>query len=253
MRFDRDTLKRFQFSKTNSININCSTCHKGVLSVVPDKFIKEKTAYVKASEKEDYFNGYDYEAKVCYLFMCNNRKCQEPYLAVGIEFEDIQFEYDHRSGDSEEVEITTFRPLFFTPTVHIFNLHNSIPKSIANELVKSFSLFFSDLSSAANKIRISVELLMNEFNVPPSHYLDARIKEFEKTHVDIAGKLLATKIIGNSGSHVAEISKDDVIDAYEIMDYVLEELYTRKARQAEVHTIAANIVAKEKQRKKPQI
>ena len=91
---------------------------------------------------------------------------------------------------------------------------------------------------------------MNEFNVAPSQFLDKRIKEFEKTHVDIADKLLATKIIGNSGSHVAEISKDDVIDAYEILEYVLEELFTRKARQVEVQAIASNIVAKEEQRKK---
>jgi hypothetical protein len=250
MKFDRDTLKKFTFSKNNTINIACGTCHKGILIPDNNKYIKEKTASVKASEREEYYSSYDYEAKACYLLMCNNPKCKEPYLVVGIVFEDIDYVYDHRSGEDNETEITTFKPLFFTPVVHVFDLHKSVPKLVADEMIKSFGLFFNDLSSAANKIRIAVELLLNEFGIAASVYMDRRIKEFKKIQPDVADKLSATKIIGNSGSHVAEISRDDVIDAYEMMEFVFDELFTRKVRKVEVESIASKIVAKETQRKK---
>jgi len=42
---------------------------------------------------------------------------------------------------------------------------------------------------------------------------------------EIAIKLLALKWLGNKGSHTENMSKNDVLDAYEILDSVLDELY----------------------------
>jgi len=45
--------------------------------------------------------------------------------------------------------------------------------------------------------------------------------------------MLAIKWLGNAGSHAeGAVTLDDVMDAYDLIDHVLQELYTQKARKA---------------------
>lgn len=259
MNFDRDILMYFHFSKVRSINIKCSNCHTGILVPVKtqDKIIKEKTAYLKSSEKEEYYNGYDYELRCCYVFLCNNRECEESYLVIGKEYEDGEYEYNPATGYEERIDITFFQPLYFYPTIHLFDLSKHIPKAISDEVIKSFSLFFNDLSSSANKLRLVLELVMNNLNIPminnkgKSIDLHNRILLFGKIDSDMSEKLLATKIVGNSGSHVGHIEKSDIIDAFEIIEDALYELYVRKQKSIELKNKTQAIIAKNKAPKKP--
>ena len=56
--------------------------------------------------------------------------------------------------------------------------------------------------------------------------LHARIIEYRKKNQQLADLLLAVKWIGNSGSHDSKITKDDTLDAYRILEYVLTKLYS---------------------------
>ena len=50
-------------------------------------------------------------------------------------------------------------------------------------------------------------------------------------HKDLSDRLLAIKWLGNFGSHGSEkITIDDVLDAYEIMEDVLHEVYPDRGR-----------------------
>ena len=44
---------------------------------------------------------------------------------------------------------------------------------------------------------------------------------------EVAEHLLAIKWIGNSGSHVGELSQKDLLDGFELVEYALEKLYSK--------------------------
>ncbi|MCG2787057.1 MAG: DUF4145 domain-containing protein [Anaerolineae bacterium] len=52
-----------------------------------------------------------------------------------------------------------------------------------------------------------------------------RIVDFEKSKPEIAQKLFAIKWLGNDGSHSANMTKNDVLDAYEILEIILDDLF----------------------------
>ena len=46
------------------------------------------------------------------------------------------------------------------------------------------------------------------------------------------GHLLALKLIGNEGAHAANIDAEDLLTAFELMEYTLHELYRPAAKHA---------------------
>lgn len=43
--------------------------------------------------------------------------------------------------------------------------------------------------------------------------------------------LLAVKIIGNEGSHIGEIMLEDILDAYEILEVLIEHTYVNNQKE----------------------
>jgi len=58
--------------------------------------------------------------------------------------------------------------------------------------------------------------------------LHARIEMFRPTASHLGDKILAVKWLGNSGSHLTGLKREDVIKAYEMYSYVLEELFDKR-------------------------
>ncbi len=112
------------------------------------------------------------------------------------------------SADSLSVLI----PEYFTPHLLIFPLKEEYPKNIQKELAKSFSSFFSDSSSAGNKLRICIERFLDSQKISQNNNLHQRIVDFKKSNKDLGSMLLAVKWLGNEASHAAEIDKKDFYD-----------------------------------------
>ena len=137
------------------------------------------------------------------------------------------------------------RPEYFSPALPIIKICEDLPSEIANELSASFSLFFLNSSSSGNKVRSSVELILDNLNIsrfkigengevinnksgyPIENSLHTRIIEFSKKHDHLGDILLAIKILGNEASHSNNLSKEDLIEAYGVIDYLIDELYVR--------------------------
>jgi hypothetical protein len=58
--------------------------------------------------------------------------------------------------------------------------------------------------------------------------LHKRIEIYEKTNPEVSSFLLAIKWIGNAGSHFSDVKNDDVLDAYELLEFSLDQLFTDK-------------------------
>lgn len=133
--------------------------------------------------------------------------------------------------------ITEYIPGHFTDAPPIITLPPRIPESVGKQVNRSFQLFWLDAPSCANSIRSAVEELLTAQGVNRTNGrsktgkarrmlgLHQRIELFQRRKPNLADKLFAIKWIGNAGSHVDSLERDDLLDAYEILQYVLDDLY----------------------------
>lgn len=142
--------------------------------------------------------------------------------------------YDNHHNEYIEEYNDVFYPLHFYPPLNLFKISKGCPEDIKNEIIDSFGLFWNDLPSCANKIRTSLEMLMNQQKVKRTFIqggkrknlsLHKRIEDFKVTKPGIAEFLLAIKWIGNAGSHTGTLEKIDVLEAYELLEHSLNKLF----------------------------
>lgn len=170
---------------------------------------------------------------------CTHPKCGEPVFLVGkgtVEYEDVLDENEEWC----QQYITYFEPKFFIPNLSIFNIPDGTPYRVTKSVIASFNLFFISSNSALNEIRNAVEFLMDELGVQrvgPSREdpnesvrwdLDTRVGKLSGEHRKYKSNLQAIKNLGNLGSHAAETTREDVLDAYKILHYVLDGIYDQR-------------------------
>jgi len=232
--------KNIDFTEERFPVINCPTCNRGNLTVYNNTFKREESRDSKASANWGNNEYYNIDYRFSLLLICNNPKCKEIVSCLGKGFIEEVNEYNENTNEFDHSLVETYSPIFFYPSLNIIPISDDYPKQLIIELKNSFSHYFSDLPSCANKIRICIEILMNELKVKKQVQkvnkrrklsLHERILEFEKTNPKIAENLLAIKWIGNSASHsMMDLTQDDVLDAYEIMEFSLNILFSKKER-----------------------
>lgn len=137
----------------------------------------------------------------------------------------------------------------FLPDLQIFELKQSYPKSVTIELSKSFAAFLRDSTGAGSRIRTAVERLLDELNVskhritasgqpkldrggkPLNLSLGERLKQLEQVDKYSATVLGGLKDLGNQATHGSELSYVDLLEAYDLIHHVLEELYIDRAKR----------------------
>jgi hypothetical protein len=160
--------------------------------------------------------GYYYTDYVFSLHLtCSD--CEEKVVVSG------EMSEENDPSDMEKGIQKSYNPVSFYPPLKIISIPKSCPKSVSTVLDKSFGLYWMDIGSCANKIRVSIEVLLDELNIPKQHKtkngfrdfdLHSRIEIYGKSNEEVAAFLIALKIIGNAGSHYSNIKKEDVLDAY---------------------------------------
>ena len=64
----------------------------------------------------------------------------------------------YRRDERKYVEY--YKPCFFHPALNIFTISEKTPDNIRGSICSSFSLVFTNISSSANQVRISIECLL---------------------------------------------------------------------------------------------
>jgi hypothetical protein len=123
----------------------------------------------------------------------------------------------------------------------IFELPKKCPVDIAHELRAAFALYWSDPSATANRVRVALEHLMDHLGIQKRRKnkkgkfdkltLHHRIEIFTKTEPRIGDQLMALKLLGNTGSHDGRVMRDDVLDAFEIIEHALLELIDHRSKR----------------------
>ena len=243
---NRDLYKG-SFSKDNIPSWSCPTCNSGIITTTKEKFLDGHTASTTAIIKEDWFDPEDMAELIYTVFLqCSNPKCLEIVMNVGSGF--VERDYDEHDWSW----ISYFKPKFFYPPLMIFQIPKNTPENVRESIISSFSLVFTNPASSANQIRIAIECLLTHLKVKQYHIvkgkrnkltLHRRIELLPEKYKKIKEVCLAIKWLGNAGSHCEDkITFDDVFDGYDMLSFVLEELYDNK--HAHVKKLANKINAR---------
>jgi len=240
---DRKILK-LPFTLKSVPDWTCPTCGKGMLRIKKDTFFKEEVLKSRSHNCEAWEPEWLEYVYSC-LFVCNNEQCKEVVASSGVGSVDSDMDEDEK-GEMIEVYEDYFRPRFFEPHLVLMNIPEKCPEAISAPLKESFRLFFAAPSAAANNVRVAIEELLTDlkvkrFNVKNNkrHFisLHQRIDLMPPKHAKLKALILAIKWLGNAGSHSHdgknEISMDDVMDLYELMEHVLGEIYSSKTKKLE--------------------
>jgi Domain of unknown function (DUF4145) len=200
----------------------------------------------------------------CAWLKCSNDECGEEAVVVGngkvVECEkDSDDLLDEYLAEQEEgIEPgpkyrTIYQPLFCFPMPDMFELSQKCPDAVKAELRGGFRLFWSDQAAAANHVRIALERLMDHLRIPKRRRnkkgkffrlkLHCRInEELRKTRSAVADQLLPLKWLGNTGSHEGSVSREDILDGFEILEDVFAQLFDK--RTVRLGKLARQIIKK---------
>jgi len=170
------------------------------------------------------------------ILKCNN--CDKGVTFLGKGTNDI-FEGEFVNGEPTDIYGESLEYLAFSPPLELIEISSKIPFKIQKSIQESFSLYFLDMKACANRIRETIEEIMNDFNIPKKKktkknkmhnlVLHKRIDEFglKQKHKEASKYLTAIKWIGNEGSHSGYFNKESIYAGYEMLEKALDLIYVK--------------------------
>lgn len=216
------------FRKSDSLPFLCPFCKKS--SLILDEKTWQEHDKSALHHSEEWFDACDHvEYIYTALYKCSNSSCRQCVISSGTGGVDIDYsqeEYAYEGG--QPAYYSYYQPKIFIPPLSFFTIPEKTPDEIKVLLELSFSIVLQSPASAVNCLRSSIEKLLDIHSIPEKR-LHFRIQDDVPTNPTLApykDYLMAIKWLGNSGSHnLDEISLLDIIDVYEIMEFVLSSLY----------------------------
>lgn len=223
----------------------CPTCGKGHLKVGKDVFLNQETGPSRSNHDVEGFDPEWIENRFAGLLRCDFANCGELVAIYGNGLIREQYDYD-AFGEPTQEYLDFYKPLGLTPAPLPIRPPLDTPELVQVSLREAAALIWQSAEGAANQIRQAVEHLMDDQGmaqaVPPKFIsLDNRIKEFHQKDAKNAELLMAVKWLGNSGSHVGGLTREDVLDAFDLIELVLVNLYDKTT--AELIAKAQAIIA----------
>jgi len=169
---------------------------------------------------------------------CTSPSCGRPSSCVGrFEVDDNERASGHHDQYIEFVQI-----VLVEPGPRIVTLPDRCPEATRSDVSRAERLILADRRAAAGALRAAVESLLTARGIPSTKLVKRRgggpqRRQFLSLHEriddrlraktpDVADALLAIKWLGNDGTHdSADFPIGDLLDAFEILESVLETLY----------------------------
>jgi Domain of unknown function (DUF4145) len=128
-------------------------------------------------------------------------------------------------------------PRSFYPAPAIISIPNNTPASVVREIRNAFAIAWIAPDAAVNRIRVGAEYIMDDFGVPNTTggeqiALNHRIRLFSETGIATkahADTLRALRHLEDVRGHGTQVDWTMLLDAFEIFEAVLEDLYGDRA------------------------
>ena len=234
----------------------CVECGKGLLQLVAKSLVHKETISSQRAHSEEAWDPDWIEYTFSAWLKCTNAGCGQDFALSGVG--GVEPRYDSEEGTMGWDSY--FAPRWCSPMPDIFELPAKCPEKVKGQLKTSFRLFWADHAASASKVRIALEYLMDHLGVQKRKKekngkfsdlsLHRRVEIFQKGEPAIGSQLMALKWLGNTGSHESQISRDDLLDAFEILEHALSELIDR--RSVKVAELANKLTKKHARKRKKQ-
>lgn len=131
---------------------------------------------------------------------------------------------------------------YFSPPIPIFPIHADIPDSVKSEVLQAFNHFHADTFSSGTKLRRSIEKLCQEMGFKGRNLHDS-ITEMAKSYPQEARLLNSLRLLGNDATHSDAVSEEDLLDAFEVQEFVLG-IFERDKLKKQAEETAAKLTSK---------
>lgn len=219
-----------------------------------DKEAVEETGPSKRAHAHEEWDPEWIEERFIKLLKCNFANCGEVVSVsgnAGVEedqFQDGEGDWQQEFVRHYEVQSVLPAPLPIRPIA-------KTPEIVKGPLRMAGQLLWQSPEAAANHVRQAVEHLMDHQKVKKrvkagskKLTLHARLLEFEKKDGLNGPVLRAIKWIGNDGSHQGGVSREELLDAFDMMELALTNLFDDAAAKV-MKKVQAVIKSKEKKPK----
>ncbi|TAT70001.1 DUF4145 domain-containing protein [Rhizobium ruizarguesonis] len=211
----------------------CPSCRHGELRLERDTLHYGETLASRRSHNDEGFHITDMEFAFSALLKCAS--CGEIVgcSGTGGMEEDQFFDSD---GDPHSDLNEVFYVKFFSKALPIIRPPSRCPTKIKQSLTRSFHVAFCDVGAAANHVRQCVEELLTaqgidrHTNTGGFLQLEKRIQRFSQKDAENAERASALRWVGHFGSHPENLKRDDLFDAYDILEVLLEDIYVGHQR-----------------------
>lgn len=217
------------FAQESFPKYDCPSCRKSELEVT--NFTSTQNGYTKRNSSD---RDWDFEWDE-HLFSatleCKN--CKETVFCTGDGFVDEDFDGDSE-GDFRRYHFLSYRPKFFFPSLKFIDFPVATPKEVQESIHTACAMYHSYPASACNALRIAAEDILTSLGVPEPEAGEYRslAKRSKELPEDSQERLLldAIRWLGNDGSHSNTlITHRDAQDAFEVMDLLIEKVYSDRA------------------------
>lgn len=217
----------------------CPACGQKTLLILKESFTLNDSLDTSRNSSETWFEPEMHSSVFSCMARCSRSQCGEVVACIG------NSGYEQQGWD-EESPYEYYRwhqPVSFVPSLHPFGLPEQCPEKIAKPVEASFSIFLMQPGAAANLIRISVERMLTAMGVAERTDKDKRIPLHNRLEIlpelyaSFSKPLMAIKFLGNAGSHTYDgVKIRDIEDAFEIMEYVVNDLFSGRKESIGVLT-----------------
>lgn len=207
----------------------CPTCGKGHLKTAKASMLIEETGSSIAARDHGAWDPDWVQRRFAGILTCDFTNCGELVAVLGNV--NVEERYEHiGDGHWDRVYGDLFHPRSLLPAPLPIRPPSDTPELVSGALQEAAALLWQSPEGAANQVRQAVEHLMDCKGVTrslPGAYLSlhSRISEFRVQDAKNAEILLAVKWLGNNGSHAGGLTRDDVFDAFDMLELVLVNLY----------------------------
>lgn len=231
------------FYQSLEVEWPCPACGQKTLQIDRDSFNSKSLLESRRMQEEDWFEAELDKTVFSCMAQCSRSSCGEVVACSGHGAwrEDWDYENDKRICHAWH------KPLHFVPALHPFTLPVQCPEEITIPIEASFSVYLSQPGSAANLIRIAVERMLTAIGIPELDAKDKRIilhqriESLNGQYAPYKDTLMAIKFLGNAGSHTYdEVVIEDIEAAFEMTEYVVNDLFSGRKESIDVLTARLN-------------
>lgn len=222
-----------KFDRHNFPTFRCSTCSIGFFAVDLDSIVEVEPKFSDLARADENWGPEWTMERFSVRLNCTNNKCGEVAFGAGDVSSMLFYNYD-TNGSGYVEKYYKFKSIY--PAPMFFEIPQNTPEKVTDLLISSFSLYWLDVNAAMNKIRIAIELILDDQEINREKLSDngtkirlklhERLQEYEKVAKESAMSFLAAKEVGNVGSHQeSEIDQDIALDVYDFVYLTLNDLY----------------------------